>query len=803
MSRTFKNIVIAASMLLFATNLLAYDFQSGGLYYTITSPNTVEVVRHSSYTYIDTITIPASVRYNNRNLSVTRIADSAFYGCTGLQRATLCNTITSIGDYAFYMCSSFSSVTIPASVITIGDKAYAGCRYLQTLSFASGSSLTSIGEEAFSSCTISSISLPNSLVTIGNGAFRGNPITTLTIPNNVTSIGDDAFLSCTSLRTINFGTSLVSIGSYAFGNCSSITTLTIPSNIRRIGSQAFWGCSSLSRVNYGGTIAQWCGIFFGDHLANPTTLTHALYINNQNVTSVSLPNTVDTIGQYCFYYDTCITSMTIPGSVKYIGKFAFMNTTHLASMNFTGTIAQWCDIVFQNKYSNPLFRTHNLYMNSQLVTSLVIPNTVDTIRNHCFYTDTSIISITLPNSTKHIGDSAFYGCPKFTSLDLPDSLVTYGRCAFGSCTGLTSIEIPATVTYAGPYGFAACTGLTFVRLMGANTYFFGNSLFTLPTSLPIYIPCGSRNNYSSLLGSYTNTIEEFRFAFSVSSQDTLQGTAATVTSPTCSNNSIWTVRATPASGYRFSRWSDGNTQNPRNLTVTRDTNLVAYFAIITYNFSVVSEDTNKGTVVITTQPTQANPQASFAAVPKAGFTFTRWSDGNTQNPRTITLTQDTALVAHFASVNPQWYTFNVVSEDTNKGTVVITTQPTQANPQASFAAVPKTGFTFARWSDGNIQNPRTITVTQDTVIIAYFSANQGIAVAENADIAIYPNPASDKFTIEGLEENSDIFIINTLGSIVKHFENVSETTTISVGDLPKGVYMVRAGNAVRKLIIVE
>lgn len=802
MTRTFKNIVIAASMLLFATNLLAYDFQSGGLYYTITSPNTVEVVRHSSYTYIDTITIPASVRFNNRNLSVTRIADSAFYGCTGLQRATICNTITSIGDYAFYMCSSFSSVTIPASVITIGDKAYAGCRYLQTLSFASGSSLTSIGEEAFSSCTISSISLPNSLVTIGNGAFRGNPITTLTIPNNVTSIGDDAFLSCTSLMTINFGTSLVSIGSYAFGNCRSITTLTIPSNIRRIGSQAFWGCSSLSRVNYGGTIAQWCGIFFGDHLANPTTLTHALYINNQNVTSVSLPNTVDTIGQYCFYYDTCITSVTIPGSVKFIGKFAFMNTTHLANVNFTGTIDQWCDINFENKYSNPLFRTHNLYMNNQLVTNLVIPNTVDTIRNHCFYTDTSITSITMPNSIKHIGDSAFYGCPKFTSLDLPDSLVTYGRCAFGSCTGLTSIEIPATVTYAGPYGFAACTGLTFVRLMGANTYFFGNSLFTLPTSLPIYIPCGSRNNYSSLLGSYTNLIEEFRFTFSVTSQDTLQGTAATVTPPTCSY-STWTVRATPASGYRFSRWSDGNTQNPRNLTVTRDTSLVAYFAIITYNFSVVSEDTNKGTVIITTQPTQANPQASFAAVPKTGFTFTRWSDGNTQNPRTITLTQDTALVAYFASTNPQRYSFSVVSEDTNKGTVIITTQPTQANPQASFAAVPKTGFTFARWSDGNTQNPRTITITQDTIITAYFADNQGIAVAEGADIAIYPNPASETVTIEGLTEKSDILIVNTLGSIVKRIENVGRSTTIGVGDLPKGVYFVRMGNAVCKLILVE
>ncbi|MBR5027622.1 MAG: leucine-rich repeat protein, partial [Bacteroidales bacterium] len=547
MLRPFKNIVIAAAMLFSATNLMAYDFQSGDLYYTITSstsPYTVEVARHASYTYIDTITIPSSVRYNGRNYSVTKIADSAFYGCTGLQRATLNSSITSIGNCAFYMCSSFSSVTIPASVRTIGDRAYAGCIYLRTLSFASGSTLTNIGEEAFSSCIISSLSLPSSLITIGNGAFRGIPISTLTIPNNVTSIGDDAFLSCTSLRTINFGSSLANIGSYAFGNCTSITTLTIPNNIKRIGSQAFWGCTSLNRVNYGGTIAQWCDIFFGDHLANPTTLTHALYINSQIVTSVSLPNTVDSIKQYCFYYDTCITSVTIPGSVKFIGKFAFHSTTHLANVNFTGTIDQWCDIKFQNKYSNPLFRTHNLYMNNQLVTNIVIPSTVDTIRNHCFYTDTSITAITLPNSITHIGDSAFYGCPNFTTLDLPDSLVTYGRCAFGGCTGLTSIEIPSTVTYAGQYGFAACTGLTFVRLMGANTYFFSNSLFTLPTSLPIYIPCGSTSNYSSLLGAYTNLIEELRYNYNVLSQDTLQGTVTTVTQPTCANSASWTLQAT-------------------------------------------------------------------------------------------------------------------------------------------------------------------------------------------------------------------------------------------------------------------
>ena len=133
--------------------------------------------------------------------------------------------------------------------------------------------------------------------------------------------------------------------------------------------------------------------------------------------------------------------------------------------------------------------------------------------------------------------------------------------------------------------------------------------------------------------------------------------------------------------------------------------------------------------------------------------------------------------------------------------MTITTQPTQANPQASFSAVPKSGFSFSRWSDGNTQNPRTITVTQDTVIIAYFTAVQDISEAVSANIAVYPNPAKESVTIEGVEENTEILIVNAAGNIVKRIESTSDKTTFSVGDLSKGVYLVRVGTAVRKLIV--
>ena len=76
-----------------------------------------------------------------------------------------------------------------------------------------------------------------------------------------------------------------------------------------------------------------------------------------------------------------------------------------------------------------------------------------------------------------------------------------------------------------------------------------------------------------------------------------------------------------------------------------------------------------------------------------------------------------------------------------------------------------------------------------------------IAEAENASITLYPNPASDKVTLEGVGNGADIFIINAMGKVVRRLENVGGIITFSVGDLPKGIYFVRVGSAVRKLVI--
>ncbi len=128
--KQIKKLTLATILLLFAHNVWAYDFESGGLYYNITSDTTVEVTYkdnnpYSGDSYSGNITIPDTVSYNNTTYSVTSIGDWAFYDCRGLTSVTIPNSVTSIGNSAFYGCRALlTSVTIGNSVTSIGNSAF-------------------------------------------------------------------------------------------------------------------------------------------------------------------------------------------------------------------------------------------------------------------------------------------------------------------------------------------------------------------------------------------------------------------------------------------------------------------------------------------------------------------------------------------------------------------------------------------------------------------------------------------------------------------------------------------------------
>ena len=160
-----------------------------------------------------------------------------------------------------------------------------------------------------------------------------------------------------------------------------------------------------------------------------------------------------------------MTSVTIPNSVTTIGEYAFCSCIGLTSVHITD-IAAWCKISFG---SNPLENACHLFLNGEEIKDLVIPNSVTAIGDHAFNFCTGLTSVTIPNSVTSIGEAAFYGCTDLTSVTIPNSVTTIGDGAFNRCYGLTSVTIPNSVTSIGEAAFSGCTGLTSVTIPNSVT----------------------------------------------------------------------------------------------------------------------------------------------------------------------------------------------------------------------------------------------------------------------------------------------------------------------------------------------
>ena len=358
--------------------------------------------------------------------STRGIAGGAFQYCSGLTSVTIPNSVISIGDYVFDGCTGLASVTIPNSVTSIGYGAFYECSALTSVTISN--SVTSIGYEMFYKCgALTSVTIPNSVTSIDYGAFyECSALTSVTIPNSVTSIGGYAFRLCSALTNVTIPNSVTFIGDYAFSLCSSLTSVTIPNSITTINIHAFQMCSSLTSVTIPYSVTSIGGYAFDECSA---------------LTSVNIPSSVSSIGEYAFRECSSLTSVNIPSSVTSIGKNAFSYCSSLTSVNIND-LATWCEISFDNKYSNPLYYAHHLYLNGTEVTKLVIPNSVTSISDYAFECCYGLKSVTIPSSVTSIGDFAFDNCYySLTSVEIPSSVTSIGDGVFCRCTALSRITV--------------------------------------------------------------------------------------------------------------------------------------------------------------------------------------------------------------------------------------------------------------------------------------------------------------------------------------------------------------------------
>ena len=421
---------------------------------------------------------------------------------------------------------------------------------------------------------------------------------------SVTSIGERAFFKCSSLSSITIPNSVTSIGNNAFFSCYSLTSITIPNSVTSIGDAAFSYCSSLS--------------------------------------SITIPNSVTSIGNNAFFSCSSLTDIEVDSDNK---NFASINGV-LYNKDITTLI--YCP---ERKTSilipNSVTSIENRAFYSSSLSSIVIPNNVTSIGNEAFSHCASLSSIVIPNSVTSIGNEAFSSCSSLTSISISNNVTSINERVFTHCSSLSSIVIPNSVTTIGEYAFYYCSSLSSISILNSVTS-IGNSAFSYCSSLSSITIPNSVNSIGDQTFQNCSKLRTIKLGNAIETigKNTFQGCTAiysleitTKIPPIIYASTFTDVSRTMQVKVPCSAVADYQASNYWN----EFTNFVEN----PHTLTAIANDETMGIVTIIKQATCQDITSQIVAQPLPGYEFVKWSDGFTENPHTIYVTDDTTITAEF------------------------------------------------------------------------------------------------------------------------------------------------------------
>ena len=383
--------------------------------------------------------------------SVTSVAANAFKGCNQLEEVQVSSKVTDIVYATFAECSALKTLELPETLQSVGDYAFSDCASLQSVDLSNN--LQSIGDHSFYGCrSLDGIDLSDQLTSIPDNAFENCvSLKTVTLPSAVQSLGDSAFANCTALQSVKLNDSLQMISEYAFENCISLKEMTIPDSVTMLADYVFQNCSSLNSLVIGKGITKLAGPsgnYFGpfdgctalENIVLPNGLTSintelfndtayyndpsnwkdgALYIGPYLIAvkpsvsgSYAIADGTTLIADDAFF-ECKLTSVTMPDSVEYVGNNAFNSCYSLKQVQFSKNIKE----IGYNAFLECSLDAADLPQGLQLIDSAA-------------FEGNNMQQITIPETVTDIVYGSFEDCVNLSQINMPDKLISIGPHVF-------------------------------------------------------------------------------------------------------------------------------------------------------------------------------------------------------------------------------------------------------------------------------------------------------------------------------------------------------------------------------------